>query len=187
MATIIAPKFLLASESSTGPDNLGESIAWLTTTDSARAARCVADRVALGAASNACREPLPTMLAHCTLAVRDVQRTSDFFEQTLGWQPIRRPGNIQRSAAWLQIAPGQELHLLEVTDFEPSPFEREFGRHIALTCPLQEFAGLKERLFAQGAELIAPIRETPFERFFFRNPDGYVFEVVAAGHVSEST
>ena len=26
--------------------------------------------------------------------------------------------------------------------------------------------------------LIEPIRETPFARFFFRDPNGYVFEVV---------
>ncbi len=155
--------------------------------DTAVANTAVSKTAVTDAARSACRESMPTMLAHCTLAVRDVQRTSDFFQQTLGWRPIRRPGNIQQSAAWLQIAAGQELHLLEVSDFEPSPFEREFGRHIALSCALQEFAGLKDRLVAHGAELIAPLRETPFERFFFRNPDGYVFEVVAAGHVSEST
>jgi len=31
----------------------------------------------------------------------------------------------------------------------------------------------------RGAELIEPIRATPFDRFFFREPvNGYVFEVV---------
>jgi hypothetical protein len=34
-------------------------------------------------------------------------------------------------------------------------------------------------LQAQGAALFAPIRETPFARFFFRDPNGYVFEVIA--------
>jgi len=42
-----------------------------------------------------------------------------------------------------------------------------------------------ERLAKRGAELIDPIRETPFERFFFRDPNGYIFEVVDADHAPE--
>ena len=117
-------------------------------------------------------------LAHITLATRDVARSSTFFAEVLGWRPIARPGNIGRPAAWLAIAPGIELHLVEDPAFEPSPFEREFGRHIAVTIPLSEFPALEERLTASGATLIDPIRETPFRRFFFRDPDGYVFEVI---------
>jgi len=119
-------------------------------------------------------------LAHFTLATRDVRASEAFFAEALGWRPIRRPGNIDRPAAWLQIAPGQELHLVEVANFEPSPFEAEFGRHVALAVPPAEFAALKQRLRAHGATLIEPQRETPFARFFFRDPNGYVFEVVAA-------
>ena len=120
-------------------------------------------------------------IAHITLAARDVRRTSQFFSTTLGWRPLDRPNNIAVPAAWLEIAPGQELHLVQVVDFEPSPFEREYGRHIAVTYPREGFAGLKSRLGEEGAEVIAPLRETRFERFFFRNPDGYVFEVMAEG------
>ena len=39
----------------------------------------------------------------------------------------------------------------------------------------------KERLLAEGAELLDEIRPTPFERFFFREPvNGYFFEIVDA-------
>jgi catechol 2,3-dioxygenase-like lactoylglutathione lyase family enzyme len=116
--------------------------------------------------------------AHFTLATRDVRRTSDFFQATLGWRPIRRPANIDRDAAWLEIAPGQEIHLLEVPEFVPTEFEQEFGRHIAVFFPRDGFPRLKERLRQQGAELFDAIRQTPFERFFFRDPNGYVFEVI---------
>ena len=119
-------------------------------------------------------------LGHVTLATREVVATRDFFAEAFGWEPIPRPGNIEMEAAWLQIAPDQELHLLHVADFEPSPFEREFGRHIAVEVPAVDFPDLKRRLTERGAELIAPERETPFERFFFRDPNGYVFEVVDA-------
>ena len=120
-------------------------------------------------------------IAHITLAARDVRRTSQFFAFTLGWRPLDRPNNIALPAAWLEIAPGQELHLVQAADFEPSPFEREYGRHIAVTYSQDCFADLKDRLRTEGAEIIAPLRETPFERFFFCNPDGYVFEVIAEG------
>jgi catechol 2,3-dioxygenase-like lactoylglutathione lyase family enzyme len=125
-------------------------------------------------------------LAHLTLATRDVQSAARFFAATLGWQPIARPNNIGRPAAWLEIAPGQELHLVEVPSFEPSPFEAEFGRHVALAFPRAEFEGLKQRLLAQGATLIEPERPTPFARFFFRDLNGYVFEVVAAEREPEA-
>ena len=45
-------------------------------------------------------------LTHITLATRDVRRSSEFFEAALGWRPVQRPGNIDRPAAWLAIAPG---------------------------------------------------------------------------------
>jgi catechol 2,3-dioxygenase-like lactoylglutathione lyase family enzyme len=121
-------------------------------------------------------------LAHITLATRDARRSSVFFQDVLGWQPTARPGNINTTAAWLEIAPGIELHLIEDPEFEPSQFEREFGRHIAVTKALADFPRLKERLKAQGATLIEPLRETPFARFFFRDPNGYVFEVVEEDH-----
>src|SRR5262249_14173261 len=79
-----------------------------------------------------------------------------------------------------------ELHLVEVADFAPSPFEAEFGRHVAVSFPQREFDDLKRRLLAHGATLIDPERPTPFARFFFRNVDGYVFEVVASERLPET-
>jgi catechol 2,3-dioxygenase-like lactoylglutathione lyase family enzyme len=122
------------------------------------------------------------MLAHITLATRDVPRSVAFFQETLGWLPVARPANINMAAAWLTIEPGLELHLIEDPEFEPSRFEREFGRHIAVMFPRVAFPLLKERLQAQGAVLIEPLRETPFARFFFRDPNGYVFEVLEEDH-----
>lgn len=117
-------------------------------------------------------------LAHITLATRDVEQTSRFFEATFGWRPIDRPGNIKGTAGWLEIAPGQQLHLLQVENFEPSPFEAEFGRHVALFHPHADFAELQTRLADAGAQIIRPGRATPFARFFFREPNGYMFEVI---------
>ena len=126
-----------------------------------------------------------TRLHHLTLATRDVIASREFFLKTLRWEQIPRPGNIDIEAAWLDIGDGQQLHLLHVEEFVPSPFEAEFGRHFAFDYPLSEFQPLKERLLAHGAELIKPIRDTPFERFFFREPNGYIFEIVDADRKPE--
>jgi catechol 2,3-dioxygenase-like lactoylglutathione lyase family enzyme len=119
-------------------------------------------------------------IAHVTLATRDVRRASQFFAAALGWRALDRPGNIPMPAAWLEIAPGQELHLVEVPDYASSAFEGEYGRHIAISYPAEGFGHLKDRLRQHGAELVLPLRQTTVERFFFRDPDGYLFEVVAA-------
>jgi len=124
--------------------------------------------------------------AHFTLATPDVERSSRFFEQVFSWQPIHRPENIDREAVWLEIAPGQQVHLVHVPDYAASPFDREFGRHIALFHPGDDFTQLRQRLIEAGAELIEPQRPTPFARFFFRDPNGYVFEVIDRdGYVAE--
>lgn len=118
-------------------------------------------------------------IAHLTLATRDVPATALFFERTMRWPRVKVPVNTPLQAAWVQVGPRQQLHILRVDGFEPSPFEREFGRHFAVFHPLSDFTALKRRLVEHGAELVEPIRPTPFERFFFRDPNGYMFEVIA--------
>ena len=119
--------------------------------------------------------------AHLTLPTQDVERTSSFFEKTLGYSRWPVPGNSTVEALWLDLVRGQEMHVFFVEGFQVSPFESEFGRHVALFHPLADFPALKQRLLEQGAELVEPLRTTPFERFFFREPvNGYFFEVIDA-------
>jgi catechol 2,3-dioxygenase-like lactoylglutathione lyase family enzyme len=125
-------------------------------------------------------------LVHVTLATRDVSRSVQFFQEVLGWMAIGRPMKNAKPACWLRIAPGQELHLVEVPEFVSSPFEQEYGRHVAVSMPQVSFPALKERLIARGAEVVEPLRDTPFERFFFRDPNGYLFEVIPEECVEET-
>jgi catechol 2,3-dioxygenase-like lactoylglutathione lyase family enzyme len=125
-------------------------------------------------------------LAHLTLPTREVEKTASFLEQTLGYVRDPVPENVPDETVWLNIGRGQQIHVFFVDGFEVSPFEREFGRHVAVFHPLEDFAALRERLRQRGAVLFEPLRPTPFERFFFREPvNGYVFEVIdqaRAGH-----
>ena len=124
-------------------------------------------------------------LAHLTLPTQHVQRTTAFLEQTLGYQRKPVPSNSPVELSWLDIGHGQEMHVFYVEGFVVSPFEAEFGRHVAVFHPLADFPALRLRLSAAGAELIEPLRATSFTRFFFREPiNGYVFEVIDAGRES---
>lgn len=124
-------------------------------------------------------------LAHITLATPDVEQTGRFIERTLGYPRKPVPADSPVAVVWFDIGNGQELHLLQVDGFAMSPFEGEFGRHVALRHGAGDFAALKRRLVEAGAILIDPIRPTPFARFFFREPvNGYVFEVIEAAGAS---
>ena len=120
-------------------------------------------------------------LAHFTLPSRAVEATASFLEQTLGYRRAALPDNIPYEAVWLDIGKGQQLHLVYLEEFEVSPFEREFGRHVAVFHPRAGFEALKAALVARGAEVMEPLRATAFDRFFFREPvNGYLFEVIDA-------
>lgn len=118
-------------------------------------------------------------ITHFTLPTRDVSGTVLFYREMLGWRPIDRPSALPFRLAWLEISPGFEVHLIELADFEPSRFEGEFGRHIAVTYPRDGMDGLKARLREQGVEVMAAQGGGTVERFFFRDPNGYTIEVVA--------
>jgi catechol 2,3-dioxygenase-like lactoylglutathione lyase family enzyme len=117
--------------------------------------------------------------SHLTLPTRDVQGTASFLEQTLGYRRDPPPANSPMETVWLNIRHGQQMHIVFVEGFAVSPFEGEFGRHIAVFHPLAQFDALKARLQQLGAHVFYPERPSPFERFFFKEPvNGYVFEVI---------
>jgi predicted enzyme related to lactoylglutathione lyase len=119
------------------------------------------------------------MFAHLTLPTQRVEATTRFIEATLGYRRKPVPDNSPVDARWLDIGHGQELHVFYVEGFEVSPFESEFGRHVALFHPVDDFPALRQRVVDAGGVLVDPLRATPFQRLFFREPvNGYVFELI---------
>ena len=119
------------------------------------------------------------MFAHLTLPTQRVEETTRFIEATLGYRRKTVPANSPVDARWLDIGHGQELHVFYVEGLEISPFEAEFGRHVALFHPVDDFPALRRRIIDAGGELVDALRPTSFERLFFREPvNGYLFEVI---------
>jgi hypothetical protein len=119
-------------------------------------------------------------LAHLTLPTKDVETTARFLQETLGYPRDPAPANSPVKTIWLGAGDGRQLHIVYVADFAVSPFEGEFGRHIAISFPPQQMIALRERLAAAGAQVMDPLRPSAQQRFFFREPvNGYVFEVIA--------
>lgn len=119
------------------------------------------------------------MFAHLTLPTQHVEETTRFLENILGYRRKPVPANSPVDACWIDIGHGQELHVFFVEGFTVSPFEAEFGRHVALFHPLDDFPAVRRRITDAGGELVEPLRSTPFERLFFREPiNGYLFELI---------
>jgi hypothetical protein len=111
-----------------------------------------------------------------------VEDTTRFLEKTLGYRRKPVPANSPVEVQWLDLGHGQELHVVFVEGFVASPFEAEFGRHVAFFHPLVDFPALRQRILEVGGELVEPLRPTPFQRLFFREPiNGYLFEVIESG------
>jgi len=101
----------------------------------------------------------------------------------------RRSGSPVRSGR-CRAVPGERFLDVDGGDRARSPAERVALQKVLgrwLTDP--DLAGVRDTRGARahGATLIDPQRPTPFERFFFRDPDGYLFEVVAAERSPEAT
>jgi predicted enzyme related to lactoylglutathione lyase len=119
------------------------------------------------------------VFAHLTLPTQRVEETTRFIEQTLGYRRKPVPANSPVDARWLDIGQGQELHVFFVEGFTVSPFENEFGRHVALFHLREDFPAVRQRITDAGGVLVEPLRTTPFERLFFREPvNGYLFELI---------
>ena len=118
-------------------------------------------------------------LAHFTIATRDVDGTAAFFLDLMRWPEIPVPDNVEVKVRWLDLGEGAQMHVLGIDDFEASPFEKEYGRHFAFFVSAERLADIKERVPRDyGIPIQPPLRATPFERFFFNDPNGYLIEVI---------
>ncbi|KAE8696180.1 Detected protein of confused Function [Hibiscus syriacus] len=129
-------------------------------------------------------EALPLLsLNHVSLLCRSVWDSMRFYEQILGFVPIKRPSSFNFNGAWLYNY-GIGIHLIEnpsIHDFdaivEPRPINPK-DNHISFQC--RDVGLVMRRLEDMGMKYVTAVVEDEGNRVdqvFFHDPDGYMVEL----------
>lgn len=119
-------------------------------------------------------------LNHVSLVCRSVEESINFYQNVLGFVPIRRPGSFNFDGAWL-FNHGIGIHLLESEDPENMPKKTAINpkdHHISFQC---ESMGTVEKKLKEME--IRYVRATVVEgginvdQIFFHDPDGFMVEI----------
>jgi lactoylglutathione lyase len=111
-------------------------------------------------------------LNHVAIHVEDVARSTRFYAEVLGLEPMARPA-FSFPGAWFRVGREQELHLIGRRPEAPSP-PRE--RHFAFRVDSIEAA--VARLRERGQEFEGPRpRPDGALQIFLRDPDGHMLEL----------
>jgi catechol 2,3-dioxygenase-like lactoylglutathione lyase family enzyme len=119
-------------------------------------------------------------LDHVTIQIDDgddaLRDALHFYVDILGLEPLDRPAHTDngRPGAWLRCGSHQQLHI--ITGAGATAENRVSRRHPAFR--VANLEGLRERLVAAGAEIIAGSRFPDQERFFMRDCFGNRIEFV---------
>ncbi|XP_059643042.1 glyoxylase I 4-like [Cornus florida] len=121
-----------------------------------------------------------TSLNHISLVCRSVEKSIDFYQNVLGFVPVRRPGSFNFDGAWL-FSYGIGIHLLQSEDPENMAKKSEIDpkdNHISFQCESMtaverklkemEIVYLRQRVEEGGIYV---------DQLFFHDPDGFMVEV----------
>lgn len=112
-------------------------------------------------------------LHHVSVNVADLDRSLAFYCDRLGLEPAPRP-EIGVDGAWLDVAPGQQLHL--VVGGVPS----DYGQHLALEVDDLDATAGELRDAALKVRGPFPVGDTPIRQMFTFDPDGNRIEFTTA-------
>ncbi|XP_044497347.1 metallothiol transferase FosB-like isoform X2 [Mangifera indica] len=119
-------------------------------------------------------------LNHVSLVCRSVEESIDFYQNVLGFVPIRRPGSFDFDGAWL-FGYGIGIHLLQSEDPESLPKKSEINpkdNHISFQC--ESMGAVEKKLKEMGIKYVrAMVQEggIDVEQMFFHDPDGFMIEI----------
>ncbi|CAD5172089.1 unnamed protein product [Musa acuminata subsp. malaccensis] len=119
-------------------------------------------------------------LNHISLVCRSVERSLDFYQNVLGFLPIRRPGSFDFTGAWL-FNYGIGIHLLQSEDPEKMPRKKEINpkdNHISFQC--ESLSMVEGKLKEMGIPYIQRRVEEGgiyVDQLFFHDPDGFMIEI----------
>ncbi|MBI5007333.1 MAG: VOC family protein [Nitrosomonadales bacterium] len=114
---------------------------------------------------------------HATFLSGDLARSRVFYEDTLGLRPDSKRPDLGFAGIWYDIAPGQQIHLMQLPDPEAGlqrPAHGGRDRHVALA--VRDLSSLQARLDAAG---IAYTQSRSGRRAIFcRDPDMNALEFI---------
>ncbi|KAL6334024.1 hypothetical protein AAG906_000078 [Vitis piasezkii] len=121
-----------------------------------------------------------TSLNHISLVCSSVEESINFYQNVLGFVPIRRPDSFDFNGAWL-FSYGIGIHLLQSDDPEKMPKKKEINpkdNHISFQC--ESTSAVEKKLKEMGMEYTRQkVVEGGIEvdQLFFHDPDGFMVEI----------
>ncbi|KAG2718732.1 hypothetical protein I3843_03G225200 [Carya illinoinensis] len=119
-------------------------------------------------------------LNHISLACRSLEKSCDFYQNVLGFFPIRRPGSFDFDGAWL-FNHGVGIHLIQSEDPDNMPRVSHINpkdNHISFQC--ESMAAVEKMLKEMKIEYIKSRVEEGgiyVDQLFFHDPDGSMIEI----------
>ncbi|KAE8705105.1 putative leucine-rich repeat-containing protein [Hibiscus syriacus] len=119
-------------------------------------------------------------LNHISLVCRSVEESINFYQNVLGFDPIRRPGSFDFNGAWL-FGHGIGIHLLQSENSENLPKKKEINpkdNHISFQC--ESMGAVEKKLKDMEIEYVRAMVEEGgiyVEQLFFHDPDGFMIEI----------
>ncbi|KAM3320951.1 glyoxylase I 4 [Capsicum chacoense] len=119
-------------------------------------------------------------LNHISIVCRSVEKSLDFYQNILGFLPIRRPGSFNFDGAWL-FNYGIGIYLLQSEDPENMPKISNINpkdNHISFQC--ESMSTVEKRLKEMEIEYIKCRVEEGgiyIDQIFFHDPNGTMIEI----------
>lgn len=122
-------------------------------------------------------KPLNYQLHHVSLLVQDTQRALAFYVDVLGMHLDEHRPDLGYPGAWLQFGNGQQIHLLELPNPDPTTNRPAHGgrdRHLAVS--VQSIETLQQRLDQAGIPFT--LSKSGRKALFCRDPDANALEFI---------
>ncbi|XP_039126314.1 uncharacterized protein LOC120262287 [Dioscorea cayenensis subsp. rotundata] len=121
-----------------------------------------------------------TSLNHISIVCASVQRSVDFYQNVLGFFPVRRPGSFDFDGAWL-FNYGIGIHLLQAEDPQHQPKKTVINprdEHISFQC--ESMTAVEKKLKEMEIDYVERQVEEGginVDQLFFHDPDGFMIEI----------
>ncbi|CAI8583659.1 unnamed protein product [Vicia faba] len=117
---------------------------------------------------------------HISLICKSLDESINFYQNVLGFIPIRRPGSFDFQGAWL-FGYGIGIHLLQIQNPENIPMKKEINpkdNHISFQC---ESMGLVQKCLEEmKIDYVRALVEengVKVDQIFFHDPDEFMIEI----------